>query len=88
MKDNIQGERNLYKSSHDCSLNEERKFYFFFLQEQITRTRHVSARVCFVRLRLKLTDQVVPAGAELGALVLHNAEFVFLVRKLTHSVLE
>lgn len=31
---------------------------FFFPQEQIIRTRHVSARKCFVRLRLKLTDQV------------------------------
>lgn len=61
---------------------------FFFPKKQITRTRHVSARVCFVRLGLKLTDQVVSAGAELGALVLHTAAFVFLVRKLTQSVLE
>lgn len=70
------------------SMKRENSIFFFFLQEQITRTRHVSARVCFVRLRLKLTDQVVSAGAELVALVLHNAEFVFLVRKLTQSVLE
>lgn len=29
-KDGIQGGGNLYKSSHDCSLNEERKFNIFF----------------------------------------------------------
>lgn len=36
----------------------KRENSIFFSQEQITRTHHVSARMCFIRLRLKLTDQV------------------------------
>lgn len=38
--------------------------------------------------RTKCMESVVSAGAELGPLVLHNAEFVFLVRKFTQSVIE
>lgn len=46
-KDGIQVGGNLYKSSHDCSLNEERKLNFFFPQEQIIRTHHVSCKEVF-----------------------------------------
>lgn len=92
LKDEIQGRGNLCKSSHDYSLDGERKFWFFSW-ELVTRTHHVSARMCFGSLRVKLTGQVhgvsyIYRGRTRCTSAFHNAEFVCLVSKLTQSALE
>lgn len=98
LKYKIWGRGNLYKSSHDWFFNGEIKFCLFcvfFSWKLVTRTHHVSARMCFGSLRLTLTDQLHGVsctcrgrGRDGCTSALHDAEFVCLVSKLTPSALD
>lgn len=92
LKYEIWGRGNLYKSWLLPQWRDKIQL-FFFSWELVTRTCHVSARMCFGSLRLKLTDQIhgvscTCRGRDRCTSALHDAEFVCLASKLSPSALD